>query len=364
LPLLAFAMRHPRRLADLTAGEWDIVLRQARLARVEGRLADEVAANGVWETVPPKARDALANAKALCQTNRHQLEWEVTWIERALRDLDIDVVLLKGAAYAAADLPPARARLSSDVDILVPRQAIPAVEAALLAAGWEHASLDTYDQRYYRQWMHELPPLRHRDRGTVVDVHHTILPLSGRLRPDPALLTRGTRRTRHQRFTVFAPPIMALHAMAHLVQDGDLRHAIRDVADIHDLLGHFAHEPGFWPALVTQARDLELTRPLFYGLRLAQRMMGTEVPADVVAAVDDAAPPRPLLAMMDWAAPLVLFPAYPARPSRRVRLARLALYMRSHWLRMPPLLLARHLGRKAWHRVVGDPHPTGARADP
>ena len=42
--------------------------------------------------------------------------------------------------------------------------------------------------------------------------------------------------------------------------------------------------------------------------------------------------------------------------------ARWLLYLRSHWLRMPPLLLARHLGYKAYLRwrpssTVPTPHP-------
>ena len=38
------------------------------------------------------------------------------------------------------------------------------------------------------------------------------------------------------------------------------------------------------------------------------------------------------------------------RPRRRAGLARWLLYVRSHWLRMPPLLLARHLLRKSLRR--------------
>ena len=34
-----------------------------------------------------------------------------------------------------------------------------------------------------------------------------------------------------------------------------------------------------------------------------------------------------------------------------IRLARSALYIRAHWLRMPPLLLARHLTVKAFRRA-------------
>ena len=48
-----------------------------------------------------------------------------------------------------------------------------------------------------------------------------------------------------------------------------------------------------------------------------------------------------------------LQPALPdeARPGRRIALW--VLYLRSHWLKMPPLLLARHLATKLLHRLRG-----------
>ena len=51
-------------------------------------------------------------------------------------------------------------------------------EQLLLHAGWSHMKADEYDQHYYREWMHELPPLQHKERGTVVDLHHGILPVT------------------------------------------------------------------------------------------------------------------------------------------------------------------------------------------
>ena len=138
-------------------------------------------------------------------------------VERALRDLNVPVVLLKGGAYVMAGLPAGRGRLMSDLDILVPRERLPEVEGALSARGWETLEADSYDDYYYRNWTHELPPMRHRDRNTELDVHHTILPPLGSLKPDPALLfdaarpLAGTRRgttcchSRHPRRTNLSP---------------------------------------------------------------------------------------------------------------------------------------------------------------
>ena len=164
------------------------------------------------------------------------VRWELNRIERALKHLQIPILLLKGAAYVAAGLPAARGRLVSDIDIMVPRQALDGAEAALQAAGWRPIKLDPYDQRYYRTWMHELPPLVHSERGTVVDLHHTILPPTSRLKPDPAKLWSAAQPLGTGPLHVLAPPDMVLHSAAHLFHDGDLRFSLRDLVDIADLL--------------------------------------------------------------------------------------------------------------------------------
>jgi hypothetical protein len=106
------------------------------------------------------------------------MRWEISRIQRALASVDTPIIFLKGAAYLMSALANAKGRLSSDIDILVAKNMLPQVESALIEHGWEPIKLADYDQLYYRTWAHELPPLRHRDRNTVVDVHHTILPLT------------------------------------------------------------------------------------------------------------------------------------------------------------------------------------------
>ncbi|MDT1852626.1 nucleotidyltransferase family protein, partial [Acinetobacter baumannii] len=98
------------------------------------------------------------------------------------------LILLKGSAYAMAGLDAGRGRLFSDVDILVPKPRLDEVEAALMLHGWASTHLDPYDQRYYREWMHEIPPKVHVRRGISIDVHHAIMPETAADRPDPDLL--------------------------------------------------------------------------------------------------------------------------------------------------------------------------------
>jgi hypothetical protein len=56
---------------------------------------------------------------------------------------------------------------------------------------------------------------------------------------------------------------------------------------------------------------------------------------------------------MDRWVPRALLPDHPDFPARATRRARLALYVRSHWVKMPPAMLAKHLAYKFYVRHLG-----------
>lgn len=332
---------------SLSPSEWDAFLVEARNAGVLAILGFRFERLGWLSSFPPEVVTHLAAECAIAVENQRSLRWEVNRIERALAGLGETIILLKGAAYIVAELPPAPGRLATDVDILVPKRVLADVENALVEQGWETMKLDAYDQRYYRTWMHELPPLCHRDRDVVVDVHHTILPETGRLHPDADELIRSATAVEGERVKILAPEDMVLHSAAHLFQDGELNGGLRDLLDIDSLVRHFGSDTAFGDALVARARRMDLERPLFYALRYCERWLETPVP-DVSPLTR---PARPAVATMDALTGRALMPDGWDEQSVRTRLARWLLYIRSHWLRMPPLLLTRHLMRKAWART-------------
>ena len=277
----------------------------------------------------------MADARRASETVRTEALWEAEMARRALAPLGVPVILLKGTAYAAAGLDAAQGRSIGDLDILVPRAALPKVEQALLAAGWEWVKEDAYDDLYYRQWMHELPPLIHRARDRMIDVHHTILPLTARPKPDAEALIADSVEV-GEGLRILAPADMIVHAAAHLFADGDLAGGLRNLWDVDRLLRQFAaQDEAFWPALRQRAARHGLLAAVHRAGRLANDLYGTPVPESW--RVWDSADPlyrARLLARDGW-----------GRPTRR--LLRFGFYVRSHALRMPPAMLARHLWTKA-----------------
>jgi hypothetical protein len=217
--------------------------------------------------------------------------------------------------------------------------------------GWATVEQSAYDQHYYRTWMHELPPMEHIRRGSVLDVHHAILPETARQHPSPEkLIAASIEVSSIEGVRVLSPVDMVLHSATHLFQDGEWDHGLRDLVDLDGLLRYFSLDSKFWDALLPRAVELDLARPLFYALRYAGLMLGTPVPAGVSKAVNEfggARPFGPLLQLMDA---LFVRASRPAHRSARDALTPVGLwllYIRAHWLRMPPHLLIYHLMRKA-----------------
>ncbi|NHZ97186.1 nucleotidyltransferase family protein [Massilia sp. CCM 8734] len=355
VPLLLQLLRDPSRAASLGLAEWDLLLRQAAAARLEASLHGLLDEHGVAGAIPPAARRHLDWAGVHAERHARAVRFEVAQIGAALAASGggaIPLLLLKGGAYAMAQLAAGRGRLFSDIDILVPKDRLAEVEAVLMLHGWATVAQDAYDQRYYRTWMHELPPMKHGRRASVIDVHHAILPETARLRPDPAKLRAAAVALPAQAgqapLQVLAPADMVLHSALHLFYDGEFDHGLRDLLDLHRLLSHSSATPGFWDLLAARAAELELGRPLFYALRYGARLLHTPVPEAAQAAVRAAGPGAPLLALMDALFLRALLPHHRSCGDRFSGAARFLLYIRGNWLRMPPMLLTRHLFHKAF----------------
>lgn len=322
--LLADALRDPATTADLDAAGWTSLLAIARAEQLIGSLAHRL--GGL--PVPTAVARLLTDARASAEQGRVAALWEAEMARRALAPLARPVVLLKGTAFVAAGLAAGQGRSIGDLDILVPRNALDAVEAALLASGWEWVKPDPYDDFYYRRWMHELPPLIHRDRDRMIDVHHTILPLTARINPDPAAIIADSIALENG-LRVPAPADMIVHAAAHLFADGDLAGGMRNLWDVDRLIEEFGLE-----GVAARAAHHGLTREVRRAARLAHALYGTAIPDDWATPNRvDALYLRRLTARDGW--------------GRAIRpVTRLGFYVRSHWLRMPPHLLARHLWTK------------------
>ncbi|MEH6757782.1 MAG: nucleotidyltransferase family protein [Parasphingorhabdus sp.] len=331
---LVDALRDPETVLQLDSAGWTELFSIARAESLIGSLAHRLADVAVPDAVKPVLKDAI-QATDLA---RLQALWEADCARRALVPLHCKVLLMKGTAYVAADLDAGIGRSIGDLDIMVARDQLPAVEDVLLDAGWEWVKPDPYDDEYYRAHMHELPPLIHRERDRMIDVHHTTLPLTAKPTPNADAMLNAAAQLDSGLY-VMAPADMLLHSVAHLFADGDLAGGLRNLWDIDRLVRQFSEaDEDFWTELGSRAKLHQLAPHLARALRLAVRLYNTPVYKYRAGRTKfaDYLYIRRLLARDGW--------------GRQTRpFTRQSFYIRSHWLRMPPLMLARHLWTK-WRK--------------
>jgi hypothetical protein len=349
--LLLDAIRDPHSLAALDPVAWERLLSCARRNAVLAYLAGLATSAGITDDLPEKPRAALLSATLAAARLAQLARWELDRVRRALRPAGVPLIALKGVAYLVRKMPHASTRLLADIDVMVPRDRIDDAEQVLLAAGWQGTTLDAYDQRYYRRWSHEIPPLLYPGRLLEVDVHHTICPPFSRLRPDAEQFWADSEPGVDAGLRLLSPVDTVLHAVVHLFFDSDFNGRFRDLLDLHELLAAFGAEEAFWPALLERAHGQGLGRPLYYAFTTLSGVLGTPIPVEAMNEVQEFKPSLLIDRWMTRTLNSVLTPVDPERwpPAHRGRLW--LLYVRSHWTRMPAHLLIPHLARKSVRRA-------------
>lgn len=358
--LLLEALIAPETARCWSEAGWGLAIRQARTANLVAALAVRLQESPIPIEVPLLAQPIFSAARQTIAHRNETVLWECRQIAAALEAIDVMPILLKGAAYVADGLPLARHRHFGDIDVMVPRARLGEVETRLMIHGWLTTTSDAYDQRYYRQWMHEVPPLRQIHRGTTLDLHHALTPLTARYRADTMAVFAAARPAGALAgVQVLSDEDQFLHAAVHLFAEGEADAALRNLYDLVELLKlRRAENADFVTRLLARARSIGLERPLFLAVHFLRRVFLLEGLEEIERDLADARPSPPVLRALQAVYTPLFQGSHPSVRSRGFVLAKQALYLRGHWLRMPLRLLLPHLLRKSWRALRQEPETT------
>ena len=350
--LIVKVLREPAVVSSFQLPEWELLVRQARRSDLLASLLEWFRTAGLESHIPEPALRHFQAAWNFAYANAAAIKWEARQVYQTLAGVVNEPVLLKGAAYLFTNGPAAPGRIFQDIDILLPKAQLEKAERALFFGGWATTHLDAYDQKYYRKWMHELPPLMHMRRGSVLDIHHTIMPETSYIKLDgQKLLANAVTVDAGEGFSVrvLSNIDMVLHSATHLFQEGEFDHGLRDLFDLDRMMRAFSQQPGFWDALLDRAEQLELIRPLFYATRYAQRVLETPIPEHIKQTLTAGYTSKWRMRLMDFLFLRVLTCDHRSCRQPMTGTSKWLLFVRSHYIKMPLWLLIPHLIRKAVH---------------
>jgi len=332
--------------------QWDLCLRQAQAANLLGRLHFLLQQHDNLQYLPQRALNHLAAAVLRSNKQHQDIRAEAKRLSSYLTEHGLEITFLKGAAYVLTGIA-SQGRICSDIDILVNKSQLNQVEQRLEDVGWAPEAISDYDKKYYRQWMHEIPPMIHLGRQTILDVHHNIVPLTAEKLPNAHQLLESRCATDDQQaHYVLSPMDMILHSAVHLFSEGELDKGLRDLTDLDLLFKHYFDDPSLdhcrSEQLFARAQQLNIETSLYYALRYCHQVLKTELPTQCLMQ----SPNNPIkLLILDYCYQHTLVPYHSSCQGVNFELSCFILYLRSHIKKMPLRLLLPHLSIKWWQRA-------------
>jgi len=337
----------PKLVQEWSTEQWNQFLQQSYVTNLTARVYYILKENQLIDFIPKAMRWHFLSAEKVFLAHQHDILNEALHIVKALKLSDIEPVFLKGTAYLLANDKCHYGRLFSDVDIFVPKEQIKATEQMLSWNGWINEELTEHDEKYYRNWMHEIPPMINTKTNMTIDVHHNLIPLVSRIKLNSNLLLSKVET--QGRYNVLAREDRVLHSAAHLLLDGEFKHGFRDLHDLYSLVTEgIEQKSAFLSLLHARAKQLGFELILYYCLSLLIDFFELKVNANIMQECEQSLSSPLIAKQVLQMFKRVLQPNEKLANSIKYKTSLQLLFIRSHWLKMPMHILLPHLFHKAF----------------
>ena len=338
----------PKQAEQLTLKQWELLIREARSANLLAYLASFLEKNKI-NNIPSKAQNHLNAALIFSYKQRSNVVLECQKLAKIFKAIDVQPIFLKGAAYSIANLDLSKTRLLSDIDVLVKKEDLQKAEQTLFQQGWFAEEITDYDDKYYRQWAHEIPPLKHIRRHTILDLHHNILALmTGHIVDTTTLHENKVESCIVPNTYTLNNPLLVMHSAVHLFHEGEFDKGLRDLIDIKTMIETFSKSnDNFLAELIKTAQYHNFEREIYLAIKYIDLVLnGRFMQSKGIKAL--------FINSQKWDSSLLDFcfvsvfqPYHSNCQSWKKSLAEFLLLWRGHFLRMPITQLIPHLIKKS-----------------
>lgn len=341
------AFTHPESTASFTLHQWNDLVFVLRHEKLLARFYLLLKEQGKTKFLPYNVQRHCKNAEILAAKQRSVVLCETQALKQAIGNDTPFLLMLKGAAYTLCDNNAALGRVFSDIDVLVPKNVISKVESRLAIQGWLSKDLDDYDEKYYRQWAHEIPPMQHGTRGTVLDLHHNLVPVVSGKAIDIKKFVEVTQREVNGVLTLNDAG-MFYHSTIHLFFNDDYSSAFRDMTDLWLLVRD--QDENFYHKLFTLCSDFGFEKESVIALYLLQLRYDVTLPDWVSCFVEES-----VGKMSAWEVKLlsrVTEPKHGLLLSGERNVLNALAEARGHLLKMPIHILVYHTAMKLLRAIM------------
>lgn len=336
---------------QLEKSEWCSVVALARQLGFLPFLYQIAHEENALKLIPSSVASQLKSSNYELLKQHDSVNWHLLQL-RKNNPAALKITLLKGAAYIVAGKKNAQYRLLSDIDLLVEKKFLNEAEFWLFINGFSVSISDEYDDYYYRQWMHELPPFVNSKSGLVVDLHHNLLPISSKRHIDASLIVDNGMEL-EQNLIVPNDEDLIIHSAVHLIQDSVFNRSLRDLCDQYWLLSDFIEQNGTSAALIKRAKSLSLGIDLAKSFSLMSEVLGRSLSNEELAFVEQMLRRKRLWIVEKKCYVIILNQPVVSEWKVEHHAASLYLFIKSHLIKMPIKLLIKHAAIKSYKRIIG-----------
>ena len=336
---------NPSNVKDFNHAQWNQLIKEGYATRMLARLHYLLEKAQVINIVPESLLWHFISASRFAIAHQRDMLIEVNYVNQAFKISGHSPIYLKGIAYLIAGDEAAVGRVFSDLDVYINKDNLSTVERFLHWKGWSAGDVDEYDEQYYRKWMHEIPALTHKTRGSTLDVHHNLLPLTSKIKINAKELEKNALVD----LKVLAPEDRVIHSIVHLFLESEFEKGMRDMTDLDLLIRQYQQEhEDFALVIVNRSLTLGVDLMVFYALRYLKMYLNTPIDNQQLEKLDVHLKNKIRIKVMDALFENVLFNPLSLDRSLSNKFAHSLMFIRGHWLRMPLHLLVPHLFHKAF----------------
>lgn len=325
----------------LTHSQWQDIIFVLRKEQLLARFAIAFKGDMVLSKLDNRVQRHFDNALKLAEHQQKQIRFEVKKLTEYLSNKVSQLVFMKGAAYVASGCLASMGRVCGDIDAIVPREDLGSAEQSLLLAGWYRREINEYDDLYYRKWAHEIPPLTHGVRGTVLDLHHNIVPVVSGRHVDGSILMSHSE-TLKSGVTVLTEPAQFVHSSIHLFFNEDFKYAFRDLFDLYLLTKK--KDLTFWIHVFSIAAELNFKNEVYYAVTYLKACFDIQLHSDIEQQLSKQFKTS---VVRDAIFLHGISPKHDMCTSFQQNIALALLTVRGHFLKMPLRILVYHLTVKS-----------------
>ena len=204
--------------------DWEEVLHNAQWHRLSGLILHHIRGNDFADLVPAWALQELKAVYVQNTVKNIYLRSEFRKVLGSIKEIDIPVIVLKGAALLETIYQNTALRPMSDIDLLVPEDKADEVQSLVMSLGYTPIGTLESQERTRDMYRH-LPSLVDRDGTAAFEIHSHLVTRDSPLRFDLSGLWDRAKQVSmlDEDVLIPAPEHMLIHLAIHFFLDRRFR---------------------------------------------------------------------------------------------------------------------------------------------